>query len=68
MIFKQKSFAQRQNQRFLASDYFAEPIQLNFKGMNRFFTRRGAIVSLLVRISVLIFAVTRILSVISGNS
>lgn len=65
---KSKSFVQRSQERFLASDYFAEPIQLNFKGMKRFNSFAGASISMIVRVSILIFSITRILSIISRNS
>ena len=52
----------------MTADYFAEPVQLNFKGNKKFNSLSGATVSIMLRIGVLIFAVTRMLSMISYQS
>jgi hypothetical protein len=62
------SFLNRQHKRYLESDYFSQPVQLNFKGMKQFYSMTGAFVSMVVRIGILIFATTRALSVISLQS
>ena len=52
----------------MASDIFAEPVQLNFKGMKQFNSLSGATISFIMRVGVLIFAVTRLLSAIAYQS
>lgn len=50
------------------ADYFAEPVQLNFKGKKRFNSLSGATLSMVLRVSIIIFAVTRVLSLIGYQS
>ena len=61
---KDKPLLQRANESFLSTDLYAEPIGFNFKGLKNFTSLAGAILSFVVRLSVLIFAGTRTLSLI----
>lgn len=65
---KNKTLLQRANENFLATDLYAEPIQFNFKGHKFFPSRAGAIISAIVRISILIFATTITLSLVGYTS
>jgi hypothetical protein len=52
----------------LATDIYAEPVRLNFKGAQTFPSVMGAIVSWLVRLGIFIFAATRMLAIVAHQS
>lgn len=47
---------------------YGEPIKLNFRGQARFYTYTGAVTSGLVRLAILTFLVSRLLSVVSYDA
>lgn len=61
---KKKPLTTRAKDAYLSTDFYAEPIRLNFRGNENFASVTGAILSTLVRISILIFAATRALSIV----
>ena len=65
---KDRNFSQRASSSMLLQDIFAEPIQLNFRGQKAFSSQAGMLLSLLVRVSILLFAVTRGLGVLQRPS
>ena len=61
---KNKTLLQRANENYLSTDLFSEPIQFNFKGQKSFPSLSGAILSTIVRVSILVFATTITLSLV----
>lgn len=49
---------------WVSTDYYSKPVQLNFKGQTEFTSFRGVAVSSFARTAILIFIVTRLLSMI----
>ena len=56
---KERSFSERASESMLFEDLYAEPITLNFKGKKTFSSSAGILISFLVRVSLLLFFMTR---------
>ena len=56
---KERGFTERTSESMLFEDLYAEPINLNFKGRKTFQSTAGIIISFLVRVSLLLFFITR---------
>jgi hypothetical protein len=65
---KNKTLLQRANESYLGTDLFSEQIQFNFKGLKSFPSLAGAILSTVVRVSILVFATTITLSLVGYTS
>ena len=61
---KERNFKQKASESLWLQDIFAEPISLNFRGQKAFTSQAGIFISLLVRVSILLFAMTRYLSIL----
>lgn len=66
--YNRKPLMQRMNENFLATDLYAEPIRFYFKGAQTFPSLAGALISWAVRISIFIFAATRMLGLVANQS
>ena len=66
--YKDRNFKQKATESLWLQDIFAEPISLNFRGKKAFSSKAGMFISLLVRVSILLFAMTRYLSMLQRPS
>ena len=64
---KNLSFTQRVGESFIMGDLYAEPIQLNFKGRNKFVSVTGALFSLLVRTLIITYVFVIVLSKLNNH-
>jgi len=62
---KKRTLIQRAGDKIMNQDLFAEDIKLNFKGRQTFTSKAGALLSIMLKTTIFVFFITRMLSVVS---